>query len=67
MTTEFSITGVRIPKTHLAKLDQIATSKHTSRNTVILWALDEYLGRISLPDGLPEKTGGHEESQPEAA
>lgn len=63
MTTEFAITGVRLPKEHIAKLDQIATSKRVSRNVVILWALDEYLGRISSPACLPEKTDDHDENQ----
>lgn len=63
MTTEFAITGVRLPREHIAKLDQIATSKRVSRNVVILWALDDYLSRFSLPECLSEKTDDHKEGQ----
>lgn len=49
-------TGIRLPREHITKLDEIATQKRVSRNVVILWALDEYLGRSSLPVCLPGKT-----------
>jgi len=57
-------TGIRLPREHITKLDQIATAKRVSRNVVILWAIDEYLRLLSLPDCLPGKTNDQEESQP---
>lgn len=57
-------TGIRLPREHITKLDQIATAKRVSRNVVILWALDEYLGHFSLPNCLSEKTNDQEENQP---
>lgn len=63
METEFALTGVRLPRTHIAQLDQIATQKRVSRNTVILWALDAYLAHIFLPDRPSGKTIDQDDSQ----
>lgn len=56
-------TGIRLPQEHMTKLDAIATQKRVSRNVVILWALDDYLARFSLPACPPQKTSDEEESQ----
>lgn len=66
METTLIGTGIRLPREHITKLDKIAAVKRVSRNVVILWALDEYLERFSLPDCLPEKTNDLVEGQPTA-
>lgn len=62
--SEYTMTGIRLPSEHIAKLAQIATQKRVSRNTVILWAIDAYLAGVSLPECLPEKPTDHQETQP---
>lgn len=60
-------TGIRLPPSHIEKLDAIAREKRVSRNVVILWALDDYLASFFSPNCLPKETIDNEENESVAA
>jgi hypothetical protein len=57
-------TGIRLAPSQIKELDRIADSKRVSRNVVILWAIDEYLARFSLPASPSELSDNKMDVQP---
>lgn len=64
MSEQLVGTGIRLAPSQIKELDRIADSKRVSRNVVILWAIDDYLARFSLPACPSELTDGKTDVQP---